>query len=184
LNHNFKILILVSSSLFYSNAFAVGTHFSIPKQKRAYYSYKKACQRVGYSETLLVEPIGVRALNCMGERVDISTVCMKDKKFKLEPFVRGYIDLVNKRVVCQFGKQALLTLSCEKDKTRKYCGHPQKSCQKLQRKFAHQLVLSHQSRLFKGDEELLHCYYIHSKNENNANQGQKSLLDIPEELTF
>lgn len=167
----------------------MGTKFSIPKQKRAYYSYKKACDRVGYTETLLVEPIGVRALNCMGEQVQVSTICKKDKKFKYEPFVRGYIDLRNKKVVCQFGKQALLTLSCEQDKTRKYCGHPQKSCQKFQKKFADELILSHQSRLFKGDEELLHCYYIFSKNESkkaskDVTRDQQINVDIPEELTF
>jgi hypothetical protein len=176
-----KILVTILISLFSSNCFSSGTRFSIPKQKRAYYSFKEACNRVGYSETLIVEAIGVRALNCMGAQVQISKICLTEKKFKLEPFIRGYADLKNKKIVCQFGKQALLTLSCENEKTRKYCNNPKKSCERFNKKFASELDLSHQSRLFKNDQELLHCYYTYSKNEMKE---EKSLLDIPVELSF
>jgi hypothetical protein len=176
-----KMFFLLSLLVFSFSSFGFGTKFKIPKQKRAYYSFKEACVRLGFSETLLVDAIGVRALNCMGEKVQLADICLKNKKFKIEPFVRAYLDLTNKKVVCQYGKQALLTLSCEHDKTRRFCAAPKKSCARFQKKFANELKLSHHSRLFKGNQELLHCYYSYSKNDKKE---EIDLLDIPQELTF
>jgi hypothetical protein len=176
-----KKILFVLIFLFSFSSFSTGTKFKIPKQKRAYYDYEEACSKVGFTENLLVDAVGVRALNCMGERVQLAKICLIDKKFKFEPFLRAYLDLKNKKVVCQFGKQALLTLSCEHEKTRTFCGAPKKSCQRFQKKFARELILSHHSRLFKGDQELLHCYYSYSKNDKKE---EIDLLDIPQELTF
>jgi hypothetical protein len=117
----------------------------------------------------------------MGKKVQVADVCLKNKKFKLDPFIRGYIDVKRNQVVCQFGQAALLTLSCENEKTRSYCRSPKKSCLKLQKKFAGELDLAHHSRLFQGDQEILHCYYKYSKNESVEKIDS---VEIPEELSF
>lgn len=136
---------------------------------------------MGYQETLLVDAVGVRALDCMGTKVSVRDVCLKDRKYKMEPFVRGYLDTKNNQVVCQFGRAALLALSCESDKTRKYCRSPQKSCLQLKEKYAGELMMSHHSRLFKGDQEILHCYFKEAK---TAQKTKEEEVNIPDELTF
>ena len=179
--HETKFLYLGMFIFLSLDVSASSTSFKIPKQKRAYYTFKQACERVGIKDTLIVDAVGVRALNCMGEKVQLSKICLSNKKFKNDPFIRGYVDKKENQVVCQFGKAALLTLSCESDKTRKFCRTPRKSCQNLKNKFAGELDLSHHSRLFKGDNEILRCYYKYSKNEQKIEFEE---VDIPKELSF
>ncbi len=166
---------------FCTQTIASNVVFKIPKQKRSYLTYLEACQKLGLKNNLLIDPIGVRALNCMGKKVEVSEACEKEKNGKLGPFIRGVIDVQNRQVICQYGKQAFLSISCEGHKNKKFCKRPKKSCLSLQKKFAGELNLAHFSRLFKGHLETLNCYYSYSKNEKKDHQ---KLLKIPQELSF
>jgi len=132
--------------------------FKVSKQIRKTSSFKEACEVMGYSDNLLVESKGMVALDCMGKIVKVNDFCAK-KPQKGKAFLRGFINKKEKKVICQYGNSANLSLSCETRKTRKYCGAPAESCRKLKNYFAKDLEVTHHSRLFANEQETLNCYF-------------------------
>ncbi len=132
--------------------------FKVSKQIRKSSTFKNACESMGFTNNLLIEAKGMVALDCMGRLVKVNDYCAKQKQ-EGKSFLRGFIDKSEKKIICQYGNSANLSLSCETKKTRKYCTSPEVSCKKLKNFFAHDLEVTHHSRLFENDRETLNCYF-------------------------
>ena len=88
--------------------------------------------------------------------------------------MRGYVDLKNKKVICQMGSNAVLAMTCD-EKHRKFCRSPKRSCQRLQKIFAHRLILDHHSILkapLSEEAKRLNCYF-------SAAKDAQSLINDP-----
>ena len=132
--------------------------FKVSKQIRKNSTYKEVCEGMGFSDNLLIEAKGMVALDCMGRIVKVNDFCAKHTQ-KGKSFLRGFIDKDEKKIICQYGNSANLSLSCETKQTRKYCDSPENSCKKLQAFFAKDLEVTHHSRLFNNEKETLNCYF-------------------------
>ena len=141
-----------------SASFSKVMEFKVSKQIRKSSTFKEACEAMGFRDNLLVEAKGLVALNCMGRILKVSDYCAKQVQTK-KSFLRGFINKTEKKVICQYGNSANLTLSCETKKTRKFCESPASSCRKLKNYFARDLDVTHHSRLFKNEAETLNCYF-------------------------
>jgi len=149
--------ILISLFMTFASSARV-MEFKVSKQARKSSTFKEACEAMGFRNNLLVESKGLVALDCMGRILKVNDYCAKQVQTG-KAFLRGFINKAEKKVVCQYGNSANLSLSCETKKTRKYCESPVTSCRKLKNYFARDLEVTHHSRLFKDEAETLNCYF-------------------------
>ncbi len=120
-------------------------------------NFKEACMLLGHTDLLLVDPVGRDQLDCMGKNIKIIDSCLKKKE---REFLKAYI--LEKEVVCEYGKQVILSLSCD-ERDKHYCKDPQKSCEKLKELFAKNLNLMRQALVERSEGKVLNCFFDTSK---------------------
>ena len=132
------LIILLSSS-----AFAKLTRFDVYGSKKHEYEYKTVCDNFGIQDAPLIEPEGVRQLDCMGKDVKVLDYCLK-QEFPSENLLRGYVDTKKEKVVCQTGSRLVLSFACGKGiGSRKYCKDSKHACEILRDTFAVKLKIGH-----------------------------------------
>lgn len=121
------------------------------------FSLKEACILLGHIDPLLVDPVGTDQLDCMGRNIKIADSCLKKRE---KGFLKAYIS--DKEVVCEYGTQVILSLSCD-ERDKHYCKDPQKSCEKLKDLFARKLSPLRQAIVERAEGKVLNCFFDESK---------------------
>lgn len=122
------------------------------------FDFKDVCSEFGHKDVLFVDSISTSTIDCMKVKINASDFCQK--KLSDDPlYLRGYVDLKKRKVLCQKGYRVLLSLTCEDDHLY-YCKKSsQYGCQQLQNIFAKNLELVHSSIILNGDIHHLNCYF-------------------------
>jgi len=143
--------------LFFTNApGAEVLKFDITGYKRELFSYKQVCEKMGHKDLLLVEPKNVMHMDCMGEIVNIKEFCAQVTP--KEDFLRGYINLKMKEVVCTRGKAAFLSIACDK-RDKVYCEKPKEGCERLNKVYAAGHELEYHTFIEKDVDNVLNCFF-------------------------
>jgi len=133
--------------------------FDISSSQIKDFTYPTVCKEFGISHPIIIEEKGPVILDCMGSEVNVSEFCQKkfadDKRL-----LRGVISAKEKKVMCQFGSEAVLKLNCDKDREKVFCQDSRSGCLQLKSLYAFNLELVHHSLV----EEVFHkknisCYY-------------------------
>lgn len=150
----FSILFLII--IFSNETFSSVRKFDILSMGESSYSFKDVCKSMG-KEGLLIQKSGGSFLDCMGEVVSTYDFCKK--KIKGGDFLRAFIDEKNKKVLCQRGKGAVLSIDCKR-KGSGLCKSAKAGCSKLKTIYSHEVPLS-----FSGfsdstnGKKILNCYF-------------------------
>lgn len=120
-------------------------------------SFRESCESLGHQDSLLVDPVGTDQLDCMGKKISIIDVCLKKREAQ---FLK--VSLLKNEVLCEYGKQVFLTISCD-ERDAHYCSESLKSCEKLQKIFALKLNLFRHSVVSREKEKVLNCLFDESK---------------------
>jgi len=124
------------------------------------FSLKFVCHKMVKHESPLIEVVSRTELDCMGKTVDVGAFC--DKELAADPYyLRAYVNLSAKEVVCHSGKKVIFKYQCVKLKDKKLCESSAKaSCIQIKMKLAKRLDIVHSSftKNEKGIKEL-NCYF-------------------------
>lgn len=118
---------------------------------------REVCLDMGISSPVLVEIKSALIVDCMGTEIDASDFCRKKYKFRKD-LLRGAIDQQDKKVLCQFGESAILSLECTK-KYESLCTNEEQGCKTLKDIFAVSLQVIHQSVVESHDSKIISCYF-------------------------
>ncbi len=123
---------------------------------------------MGFKQLLLVSSPTVVHLDCMGQLVLAKDICLRTKSPLDPPLIRAFIDGAKKKVICQMGSNAILTISCASESERRNCLQPNKYCGELKEKFANELELTHFSQKLESRNQLT-CFYSQKLSEKLIN---------------
>ena len=155
--------------------------YDITGYKRTLHTYKDVCEKFGHKELLIIDVTNPIELDCMGYKVSIKDFCQKDE---LPPngvsLLRGYVNQRMSEVVCEYGKSAFLSLSCDK-KTGHYCKTAETGCSRLNDIYAYNHQLFEASVVEKKGQKVLSCLYERGEAKNTAEVTTKILLPFQEE---
>lgn len=130
--------------------------YDITGYKRAYYSYKEVCTKLGLKELLLVDYVDALHLDCMGTKISVKDFCLQENKG--HNLLRGYVNPRLKEVTCQYGSGAFVSIAC--DKRDKYlCAKPKEGCERLNKTYALSHKLVEYSLIEKDVDNVLNCMY-------------------------
>ncbi len=121
------------------------------------FNFHETCMEMGVIHPVLIEIKSPLALDCMGTEVDTTEFCLKKYKNRKD-FLRGVVDEERKKVVCQFGKSAILSIGCER-KFGKICQSAISGCSTLRNIFATNLQIVHKSLIRRDEQKVLTCYF-------------------------
>ena len=128
------------------------------------FSFQEVCKFLTKRESPIIEFSNISALNCMGEKKEISKFC--DHKEAANPyFIRGIVDKKKRKVVCLSSKRVIIKYGCE-GKADQYCKDAEIGCFLLKEKLAKRLKISHQSVT---DKKVLNCYFDIGTNSLDMN---------------
>ena len=134
-------------------------NFDITSSKVLEFSYTTVCKELGISHPIIIEEKGPAILDCMGSEVNVGEFCQKkfadDKRF-----LRGIVLAKDKKVLCQFGNEAVLKLNCNKEKEKIFCQDSRQGCLQLKNLYAFNLELVHHSLVEEVfNKKNISCYY-------------------------
>ena len=142
--------IILSAFLCFTVFAEVKTKFKDSSYK--YFEYKKVCEAFR-SDATLVYPKTLQDIDCMGKIISVTEFCKNE--FPANPnLARCYIDLEEKRVVCQFAREVWVDVGCD-SKVLKNCKNPKKQCEDLKKNFATMHKIYHASHLV----DSIKCYF-------------------------
>ena len=111
-------------------------------------------------ESPLIDVISGTELDCMGKKIKVSSFC--EIEMASDPYyLRAYVDVDKKEVVCHSGKKVLFKYLCVKLSDREMCSkEAKKSCADIREKLAKRLDIMHSSYTSdpKGIKQL-NCYF-------------------------
>lgn len=137
--------------------------FNAEGMTRKFHGTKESCHFLGHPHVLYVEILGPGSIDCMGKTLRLTRFCEK-KYGRNVGLLRGRIDVVENKVICEFAKQASLKISCLKQQAG-LCQNPVRACRSLRHKFATQLEVIHSSVVPKGTDQFLNCYFAQKLTE-------------------
>lgn len=151
-----RFIFFISILIFSQSSFSALRKFDIISPGQVEFSYKDVCKSMG-KETVLIQKLGFYSLDCMSETISTYDFCKK--KVVSHNLLRAVIDEKNKKVICQKGKGAVLSVDCKK-KGAGLCKSAKLGCQKLKTLYSHQVPLSFSG--FSDSSEgttILNCYF-------------------------
>ena len=130
------------------------------------YQIKEVCNAMGLKNSLMVDVINTSHIDCMGRSLKVSLFC-KNLNESNSAYLRGFVDTKDKKVVCQFGKRAYLTLACSSSKGSEFCKDAYIGCKKLKGIYASELEVFHYSFLEDDfNKKELKCIYSSNLSED------------------
>jgi len=129
----------------------------VGNQSSQHYLAKEICAHSGIRDVMLATVIDHHYVDCMGKKISTKNFCLSKKSTK---FLRTIGFIEENKIVCHYGSQVRLTLSCTRQ-YRKFCQNSKKACQQLRGVYAHDLRLDHHGvGPSEGrSENLLRCHF-------------------------
>ncbi|OFZ24322.1 MAG: hypothetical protein A2381_04820 [Bdellovibrionales bacterium RIFOXYB1_FULL_37_110] len=133
--------------------------FEVSSSRIQDFSFFTVCKEQGISHPIIIEEKGPVVLDCMGTDVNVSEFCQK-KFVDDKRLLRGVISSKAKKVMCQFGSEAVLKLSCDKERDKVFCQDSKRGCLQLKNFYAFNLELVHHSLVEEVfNKTNISCYY-------------------------
>ncbi len=151
--------------------------FDITSSKIQDFSYSSVCKELGVSHPIIIEEKGPVVLDCMGSEVNVGEFCQK--KFASDSrLLRGVISSKEKKVLCQFGSEAVLKVSCDQEKYKTFCNNSKQGCLQLKNLYAFNLELVHYSLVEEVfNKKNISCYYQAKLSEDEIVKLKKDSSD-------
>lgn len=131
------------------------------------FEYAEVCQTLGAKNLELISAKSVHEIECLNKSYFITEFCHK-KIPLVKNLTRGFLDIKNKKAVCEMSDSVMVSISCDKRDLR-YCLEPKKGCEALRKIYANQLELAHFSML----EKNINCYFAEPIGESLGEPGLK-----------
>jgi hypothetical protein len=167
-----RIIFLIAWSVFGSTGSAKVLQNDISLTKKELFPFPEVCRFAGVPDAPLIDS-DIAALDCMGKKVKAIDFCAE--KSKDPNLLRGYVDLQEKKVVCQSGERVILTIACETNETH-YCQDAEKGCLELKKIFASRLSVVHTALLEDKDQKKIQCFYS-SAAPREVDEAQKMISE-------
>ena len=122
-------------------------------------SFKKACDEKFVGSSLLVEKLNSSEIDCTGHKLNVYQVC-EGKKIDRSSFSRAIIADDGDIIFCEYATTVKVTIPCSSKVLNGYCEDESKSCEKLRKIYAHDLVKVHSGFIYEyAKKSGISCYY-------------------------
>lgn len=118
---------------------------------------------MGNNHNLIITPLAPSHLECMGNKVSLNRFCLLMQEELSKPLLRGYIDPVSSKIICEGGVATALRLECPlgaDERMDRYCMSHRPGCERLGEIYAQALELSHSAYIeAKLNAKQLTCHF-------------------------